>query len=624
MLFIKKFLHGVRERHLRKWLAIYFSSALTLVYFVNLLTNRYNIPTHIFDYTLLAAIVFFFNAAVFAWFHGKEGKQKFTMLELSYHLIIIAFAVLFILLLKNPPAEPALIIESNSIAVLPFSNLSDLKEDEYFSDGITDDILTTLSKINGLKVISRTSSMKYKGTNKSIKEIAKELGVAVILEGSVRRFGNRVRIVSQLIDARNDNHIWSETYDRDMKDIFSIQSDVASMIASSLKTELSTQERKRIERKPTDNIDAYAYYLKGRELYNQYQLNANEEAIKMFNKALELDTNYALAYAGLADAYAQRAGIFNFDKSWLDSSILMSQKALSINSDLSEGYKSLGVAYVYLGNFREAVNNYYKAVDINPNYAPAVSNLGSMHWWLGEYDKAYKWAVKGVQLDPARASCYGTLGLVFAGLILDSAAEKWTKAAIDLQPASAIRHAELTKLYLAQGNYDKARDYIQQVLLTKPNNSTLLSAAGDIELFQGNLQKAKAYYDSAFANSSSISKENSVTYAYVLWKLGNRDKARAYLEAIKKSGENIISQNSYDFNVPYDLVRVNAILGNTEIALYWLRQSIGYGWRFYRICMNDPLLENLRGNKDFNAIIDELKEIVTKMRDKVVRSEGVL
>jgi len=621
MISLKKLYWEIKERHLRKWLAIYFSSALTVVYLVNLITNRYGIPSFIFDYTLLIAIVGLLNISVFGWFHGKEGKNNFTWKEIVAHSVIIVAAIIFVLFLRRTSAEQNLPIASNSIAVLPFSNLSDSKEDEYFSDGITDDILTNLSKINELKVISRTSSMKYKDVKKSIREIAKELGVSTVLEGSVRRSGNRVRIVSQLIDANNDNHIWSETYDRELKDIFAIQSDVASRIAAALKTELSLKEKGRIERKPTENIDAYAYYLKGRQQYNQYQLKENEDAIEMFKKALELDSNYALAYAGLADAYAQRGGIFGFEKSWLDSSIQMSEKALSLNSDLAEGYKSMGVAYVYLGNFKKALENYKKAVEINPNYAPAVSNLSSMHWWLGEYEDAYKWAVKGVQLDPARASSYGVLGLIYSGLTLDSAAEKWNMASIDLQPASSIRHAELTKLYLAQGNYDKARNYIQQILISKPNNYSLLTAAGDIELFDGNLSKAKAYYDSSFAHSQVNTKENSTTYAYILWKQGAKEKAGKYFNNIKKNSEDAIKQNTSDFNIPYDLARISAILGNDTEAFHWLKQSISYGWRFYRICLNDPLLENLHGNENFKLMMNDLEKLVNKMKERVLQIE---
>ena len=182
-----------------------------------------------------------------------------------------------------------------SIAVLPFDNLSESKEDEFFSDGMTEDVIAQLSKIGRLKVISRTSIMGFKGTNRSLREVGKELEVSVILEGSIRRSENRVRIVAQLIDAASDHHIWAETYDREMEDIFEIQSDVAKKIAEALKTKLTQTEQRLIEKKPTVNIAAYELYLKGRE--NLFRdKNSVEQAILYFKKAIDLDANFALAF----------------------------------------------------------------------------------------------------------------------------------------------------------------------------------------------------------------------------------------------------------------------------------------------------------------------------------------
>ncbi|MDP7666292.1 MAG: hypothetical protein QGF98_06225, partial [Candidatus Poseidoniia archaeon] len=174
------------------------------------------------------------------------------------------------------------IVPANSIAVLPFENLGSKEEDEYFSDGITEDIITELSKIKNLLVISRTSVMKYKGTKKSIQKIGEELGVASILEGSVRRAGDRVRITGQLIDAKSDQHLWAEKYDRELSDIFAVQDEVASSIASALRIELSDDESTRIADSQTESIEAYDLYLKGRNLYHTYDVSKLEESIKYF------------------------------------------------------------------------------------------------------------------------------------------------------------------------------------------------------------------------------------------------------------------------------------------------------------------------------------------------------
>jgi len=256
---------------------------------------------------------------------------------------------------ESAPSETSVAeeVDSKSIAVLPFDNLSPDPENEYFSLGITEDIITQLSKIPDLRVTSRTSAMRYQDSEKSVREIAQELQVASILEGSVRRVENQVRITAQLVDAMTDEHLWAETYDREIEDIFAIQSDVAEQIASSLKVELSPEDRARIERKPTENLTAYDYYLKGRDQYYSYSREDNERAIEFFNEALEVDPDYALAHGGLADAYAQRWLWYGFGEEWLDSAIEESSKAVALDPDLAETYQAEGLVQRLLRDARE-------------------------------------------------------------------------------------------------------------------------------------------------------------------------------------------------------------------------------------------------------------------------------
>ena len=195
--------------------------------------------------------------------------------------------------------------------------------------------------------------MRYKDSQKSLREIAQELQVAAILEGSVRRVGIQVRITAQLIDPEADEQVWAENYDRDITDIFAIQSDVAEQIASSLKVELSPEDRERIERQPTQDMTAYDYYLKGRDSYYRYTREDNESAIELFQRALEVDPNYALAHGGLADAYAQRWLWYGFTEEWLDSAIEESNKAVSLDPDLAEAYEADGLVQRLLRDAQE-------------------------------------------------------------------------------------------------------------------------------------------------------------------------------------------------------------------------------------------------------------------------------
>jgi non-specific serine/threonine protein kinase len=260
---------------------------------------------------------------------AKASRQQRTLTYVfSAALVVLALLVGYFLFLPKIAS-----IDKKSIAVLPFTNLSGSKEDEYFSDGITEDIIIQLTKIADLRVISRTSVMQYKSAYKNVRDIGKELDIATVLEGRVRRAGNQVRVAAQLIDANNEELLWAETYDKEMTEIFAIQTDIAQQIAIALKAKLSSPEKEQIKKKPTGSITAYDYYLKGREYYYRHNKEGYEMAGSYFAKALEIDSTYALAYAGMADACAQKA--------LLDSAITLSRRAISIDSSLPEAYKAL-------------------------------------------------------------------------------------------------------------------------------------------------------------------------------------------------------------------------------------------------------------------------------------------
>jgi TolB-like protein/Tfp pilus assembly protein PilF len=612
---LTKLFEEIKARKVKKWVTIHLSSGLTMLGVINLLGSRYNLPSFIFDLSLVIVVFGLISVIILAWFHGKEDHRKVTPKEVILHSTVVICAAIGLVFYANRPKLETITIDANSIAVLPFENLSSSKEDEYFSDGVTEDILTQLSKIEKLKVVSRTSVMKYKHSTKSAREISVELGVETLLEGSVRRFGNRVRIVAQLIDAKTDKHLWAETYDRELKDIFLIQTEVASRIAASLKTELSSADREKLKWNPTNDVNAYGFYLEGREHYNRYKQDENEKAIVLFRKALELDPEYALAYTGLADAFAQKAGIFGSEDAWFDSSIKMSKKAIELNSNLSEGYKSLGVVSTYKGNFHSAIGYYNKALELNPNYGAAVNNISSIYWWLGKYNEAYPWALKSIQVDPARASGYAQLGIIYSGLAQDSAAEKWFLTSIAMQPNST-REVDLIKNYITIKDFQKARNYINTIQKDSPLDPDILAVAALVEFYAGDFLKAKVLYDSAYSKKAD-KKESYAEYAYILWKINKRKEATLIFSKASNEAEELIKQGSEEFNSPYTLAEVNAVLGNKEAAYKWLQEAINKGWRFYRWSLNEPLFENIRNEDRFKKMMNNVKSMVDSMRWKV-------
>ncbi len=255
-------------------------------------------------------------------------------------LFLIALIAWYFLHPKSVPISE----HGKSIAVLPFKNLSDSKDDEYFSDGLTEDIITQLSRISGFeKVIARTSVMRYKESDKSVRDIGRELDVATILEGSVRRAGNQIRVVAQLIDVTTEGHIWADTYDKEMTQVFAIQSDLAQQIASALKTQISPDEKEKIEKKQTENTEAYQLCLKGRFYWNKRLGDDIQTAIDYFNQAVGKDPDYALAYAGLASAYFVLPEYSYLPpKEFMSKAEAAAQKALELDAVLGEAHAVLG------------------------------------------------------------------------------------------------------------------------------------------------------------------------------------------------------------------------------------------------------------------------------------------
>lgn len=304
-----------------------------------------------------------------------------------------------------------------SIAVLPFVNMSGDKENEYFSDGISEEILNLLVKLPKLRVASRTSSFVFKGKDMSIPQVAGDLGVETVLEGSIRRAGDRVRITAQLIDADSDSHLWSETYDREMKDVFAIQDDIAQSIANALEMTLTPKERRSIQNVATSNVGAYDYYLRGRSYMYTMTQRDYEHAINMFHKAIELDEKYALAFAGIADAYSYMFRYADAKKENAKQAMDFAAKAVEMDSDAAEARASRGLAFFINERYEEAEAQFALAVELNPNLFEAFYYAGLAYSSQGNFERAAEMYLKAQEVSPTDyqpviflAQAYSSLG----------------------------------------------------------------------------------------------------------------------------------------------------------------------------------------------------------------------
>ena len=287
-----------------------------------------------------------------------------------------------------------------SIAVLPFNNMSGDPEQEYFSDGITEDIIIELSKISGLLVTARHSAFTYKGKAVKVQQVGRDLGVAFVLEGSVRKAGPRVRVTGQLINCKDGGHIWAERFDRELTDIFAIQDEITQAIVEQLKVKLLPQERKSIGQMPTDNVEAYTYYLRGRDFLYRYSKRYFELARRMFAKAIELDPNYARAYAGIADCDAFLYMVYQVDIP-LEGILETSAKALALDSNLAEAHTARGVALSVARKFEEANAEFERALTLDPNSFDAHFLYARPAFQQGKIARAVELLERAAEINPA-------------------------------------------------------------------------------------------------------------------------------------------------------------------------------------------------------------------------------
>lgn len=444
-----------------------------------------------------------------------------------------------------------------SIAVLPLENLSGDPAQEYFADGMTDALITDLAQISSLRVISRTSVMRYKGARKPLPEIAKELNVDGIVEGAVLRAEERVRIDAQLIQATTDRHLWASTYERNLGDVVALQSDVAEAIAHAIQVQLTPQEQARLAKGQSVDPQAYEFYLKGCYFWDKYTDAAARKSIDYFQQAIQRDPSYALAYAGMADAYIVRDDISPQEK--FSKAKPLVTVALQMDDALAEAHTALAMSlFAYDWDWAAAENEFHRAIALNPNYAWA-------HQWYGQFQKAMgrpHWAAevkRAHELDP--------LSLIIAG-------GGW---------------------YLHSGQYELAIANMRKKLELDPN-----FAFGHVWI--GNVYVLKAMYPEAIeeikkgVSLSDQEPEYLSDLGYVYAMSGRRVEATKTLKQLMQ-----LSKRRYVS--PYDVARVYVGLGEKDVAFDWLQKALAdrtYALLFLRI---DERMETLRPDPRFQDLL---------------------
>jgi adenylate cyclase len=406
------------------------------------------------------------------------------------------------------PVKPAPTPEDDtlrrSIAVLPFVNLSGDPENEYFSDGISEEILNLLTKLQQLRVASRTSSFAFKGKKADIRAVAQRLSVGTVLEGSVRRAGDRVRITAQLIDTATDSHLWSETYDREFKDVFAIQDDIASSIVAALRVTLTPKERRAIQSVATADPQAYDYYLCGRRYFYAWTKRNFHNALRMYRMAVERDPNYALAYAGMADAYTFLYRWSEATPENLEQADRASLRAIELDDESAEAHTSRGIVLFNARRYDEAEREFERAMQLNPALFDAPHFYGRSSLAQGKYERAAQLFERAFELNPADFVSMGQLCMALRRLgrqqemphayrrMLEA-----TKKQLAVNPDDIRAVYYSATAYAALGEPEKAVEWSERALAADPDEPVLYYNVACTYTQLGNLDRALELLDRA-------------------------------------------------------------------------------------------------------------------------------
>lgn len=450
----------------------------------------------------------------------------------------------------------------NRIAILPFTNVSPDPSDGYLAEGLTDELISALSEVQGLRVIARTSVNKYRGTTKGAKQVGSELQVPYILEGSVRKAGEKIRISTQLVEVATQEQVWSSRYDRDLDDVFSIQSDISKSVVDALKVTLLTGEMARMEKKDTENLEAYAAYLRGRTLLHDRTETAINGAKEQFELAIRLDPAYAKAYAGMADINMLLGDyLFSPVPTALEDATRYVTKALELDPELAEAHTSLANIYTFVFRFSDAEREFRKAIELNPSYATAHHWYASCLEDLGRIEEALREVLTAEQLDPLSTAV--TLSVVYRLLGLGKTAEalKRIRRLEETDSGSPAVTEAYMVYYFAQKDWDRTLPYLREMSAADPSDPYL-----DMDL------------------------------GFIYAATGKKEMALEVIEKLK--------------TVPADsrirgtlIAQVYAALGDLDEVFRWLDYAFDNKEVFFGWFRNNPLVANVRSDPRFSALL---------------------
>ncbi len=491
---MNQFFQRLKERKLVQWAVAYIAAAFALLQGIDIVAQRFGWPEQTIRLVILAMIVGFFVTLVLAWYHGERGAQRISGTELIILALLLSLGGFLLWrfatgtqapLVTSTNSTSPIAIPEKSIAVLPFENLSDDKNAAYFADGIQDEILTKLASIADLKVISRTSTAKYKSKPEDLRTVSQQLGVATVLEGTVQKAAEKVRVNVQLIDARADSHLWAKTYDREIKDVFAVESEVAQLIADSLQARLSPAEANTLATAPTKDTAAYDLFLKGEyeERFADSSLKAEsfDQAADWYRQAIARDSNFALAMARLVQNRIQRHWfIERMSEPELAEVHRVAEQAIALAPNLAQAHVALGHFYYHgYRQYEQALAEFERALQLQPNASTALEYSGYVHRRQGRWERCLDELRRALEQSPRDGSLAANLAATYLPMREWKEAGHAARQALEIDPhATDGMRTLIESIVSGSGDINEA----QRVLATFPpdNKVSVSSNLGDV------------------------------------------------------------------------------------------------------------------------------------------------
>ncbi len=527
------------QRRIAQWAIAYVAGAWLLIEVLGFVAENFGWPAGIVRGATVFLGIGFFVTLVLAWSHGEKGQQRATGLELLIiaGLLLVAGATAAYVSQGSAPEEsetgvpPTLAIDPRSIAILPFANRSAEGENAaFFAEGMHDDILTTLAQIGSLTVISRTSTLQYRETEKSIPEIAGELRVATVLEGSVQRAGDRVRVNVQLIDPSTDRQLWAQTYDEELTaaNIFAIQSDIARKIAVALQATLAPEVEERLDARPTESLEAYDLYTRGRYLSNRSLTREDQEnAADLYRQAIAADPTYAPAHVGLASTYLVlwRRGLRPPEET-LPLGRAAVERALELDETLAEAHAALGTVLTAELRFGEAEREFQRALELNHGSAEVHRQYGRLLSRVGRHEESVREARLALHLDPLSVRLRVSLvSRLFFARDFDGAIDEALKV-LELEPDHVNALSFLGGAYTLNGQREEGIAALQRAIELDPDNLFRVTQLAWAYARSERREQALETLQEIDVEPGPILKEIAIVYG----ELGELDRAFEYLD----------------------------------------------------------------------------------------------